>query len=57
MLANARKDHSSPLKLADYLVCARNSELHNQEFLEHINSHCRRTSKITSRKYLKKGFK
>ena len=36
-------------------MCARNSELHNQEFLEHSNGHCRRTSKITSGKYLKKG--
>ena len=36
-------------------MSARNSEFHNQEFLEHINSHCRRTSKITSGKYLKKG--
>lgn len=36
-----------------YLMCVRNSELHDKEFLQYTDSHCRRTAKITGREDLK----
>lgn len=43
------------MKLSIHLVCVRNGELSNKEFFQHINSHCRRTSKVASRKNLEKS--
>ena len=37
-----------------YLMCTRNGELHDKKFLQYIDSHCRRTTKITGWEDLKR---